>query len=130
MFSQPVYCGICCCETHIMTKSEIATMAERVCKARDRDPRDAKAMLRQIDLDHGHRVVRAVVAKMQRQGQLRYAEAMAVFEGLSNDTTFADALAIKTAGGDLRAQGWTKQSDGTYAKMVVKFPDKHARSET
>jgi hypothetical protein len=54
-----------------MTKSEIATMAERVCKARDRDPCDAKAMLRQIDLYHGHRIVRAVVAEMQRQGHPR-----------------------------------------------------------
>jgi len=84
-----------------MTKSEIATMAERVCKARDADPRDAKAMLRQIDLDHGHRIVRAVVAEMQRQGQLRHVEAMAVFD-------FADALAAKRAQGDPSAQGWTK----------------------
>ena len=28
-----------------MTKSEITTMAERICKARDADPMDAKAML-------------------------------------------------------------------------------------
>lgn len=101
-----------------MTESEIATMAERVCKARDRDPRDAKAMLRQIDLDHGHRIVRAVVAEMQQQGQLRYAEAMAIFEGQSRDTTFADARAIKRERGDASAEGWTKQSDGTYAKMT------------
>ena len=115
-----------------MTKGEIATMAERVCKTRDRDPRDAKAMLRQIDLDHGHRIVRAVVAEMQRQTQLRYTEAMAVFEGQSRDTTFADALAAKRAQGDASAEGWTKQSDGTFSKVVsaVKFPDKHARNET
>jgi hypothetical protein len=100
-----------------MTKSEIATMAERVCKARDADPRDAKAMLRQIDLDHGHRIVRAVVAEMQRQTQLRHVEAMAVFEGLSSDTTFEDALAAKRARGDPVARGWTKVGN-VYAKTT------------
>jgi hypothetical protein len=37
-------------------------MAERICKARDRDPCDARAILRQIDLDHGHDVALAIAA--------------------------------------------------------------------
>ena len=101
-----------------MTKTEIATMAERISKARDRDDHDARAMLRQVELDHGRDVALAVIAHMRSLSECRYAEAMAVFEGLPRDISFADALRIKSASGDACAQGWTKQSDGTFSKTT------------
>ena len=100
-----------------MTKTEIATLAERIGKARDVDPLDARAMLRQVGLDHGRDVALAVIAHMRSLSECRYAEAMAVFEGLPS-MSFADALRIKSASGDPSAQGWTKQSDGTFSKTT------------
>jgi hypothetical protein len=54
-----------------MTKTEIATRAERVSKVCDRDQRDARAMLRQIDQDHGCDIVRAVIEQMQLLSECR-----------------------------------------------------------
>jgi len=59
-----------------------------------------------------------VIEEMQRQAQVRYTAAMAVFRGLPPDTTFEAALTIKTARGDPCAQGWRKQNDGNYSKVA------------
>jgi hypothetical protein len=102
----------------MLAESEIATMAERICKTRDVDPVDAKAMLRQIVHDHGRDVALAVIEMCRIISQRRYAEAMAVFEGLPRDVSFADALRIKASRGDACAQGWRRESDGTFSKLT------------
>jgi hypothetical protein len=96
---------------------EVAIIAERICKARDRDVNDARAMLRQVDHDHGRDVALAVVEQMKVLSQRRYQEVMRVFENLPRDITFEEALRIKRARGDKCALGWTKQGNG-YVKMV------------
>lgn len=101
-----------------MTRTEIAALAERICKARDRDQRDARAMLRQIGHDHGDDALRAVIRQMKRLDALRYSEAMAVFAGLPPDISFAEALSRKAAQGDPVAQGWELQADGVYTKLA------------
>lgn len=99
-----------------MTKTEISTMAERICKARDRDPADARAMLHQIAHDHGREVGLAVAAMCQTISRRRCEEVSRVFEGLPSDITFADALRIKRERGDACAQGWTRDGN-VYAKL-------------
>lgn len=101
-----------------MTGDEIAAIAERISKTRDRDTRDARAMLRQLDQDHGRDVAQAVIARMQLLTGIRHDATMAVFRGLPSGTSFADAIRIKTARGDPCAQGWSRQRDGSYAKDV------------
>ena len=101
-----------------MTITEITALAERICKARDHDQRDARAMLRQIGLDHGDDALRAVVRQMKRIDTCRRAEAMAVFAGLPNNISFEQAIAIKRERRDPVAQGWTKQIDGSFAKTT------------
>ncbi|OSI28955.1 hypothetical protein BST66_27885 [Bradyrhizobium canariense] len=93
-------------------------MAERVCKARDACPADARAQLHQIDHDHGRDVAVAVVQICKIIVQRRREEAMAVFEGLPPDITFEAALAIKRERRDPSAEGWMKLSDGSFAKKV------------
>jgi hypothetical protein len=101
-----------------MTNNEIAMMAERICKARDADPADAKAMLHAISYQHGHAVAGAVVEMCRTISQRRCEEVSRIFAGLSHDISFADALRIKREQHDPCAQGWTKQSDGTYSKLA------------
>jgi hypothetical protein len=101
----------------MLTTAEIAAMAERICKARDRDQRDARAMMRQISLDHGDDALRTVIRQMKRLDACRHAEAMKVFQGMPNNTSFGDALRIKRERGDRVAEGW-ELHDGTYAKLA------------
>jgi hypothetical protein len=100
-----------------MMESEIAATAERISKARDACPADARAMLRQIDHDHGRDTVRAVIAQMQRLSECRHTEAMAVFAGLP-PMPFGDALRIKRERGDVCALGWTPGDGGVYSKTT------------
>jgi hypothetical protein len=97
---------------------EIVSIAENIFRAKDRDPADAKAMLHQIDHDHGHAVVLEVIARMQVLSQARYDAAMAVFEGLPPNTSFGDAVRIKQARKDPVADGWELQDGGNYVKTI------------
>jgi hypothetical protein len=100
-----------------MTRSEMAAMAERICRARDRDPADARAMLHQLDHDHGRDVALAVAAMCRIILQRRSAEVAKVFAGLPSTTSFGDALRIKRAQHDPSAEGWQQIGDA-YAKLV------------
>ena len=102
----------------MLTKTEIAVTASRLNTTRDRDADSSRAMLLAINDQHGRSTVRAVIAEMQRQAEVRYEAVMSVFRGLPSDTTFAQAIAIKAARHDPVAQGWELQPDGTYAKLA------------
>jgi hypothetical protein len=101
----------------MLTQSEIAAMAERCCKAKDVDAVDCRALLHQIEQDHGRDTMLAVVEQMQQQTQMRNVKAMEVFAGLP-PMTFEAALKIKAARGDPCALGWRKERDGTFSKTV------------
>ena len=102
----------------MLTNGEIAMLAERISKARDRDQRDAKAMLRQVRVDHGDDALRAVIEQMKLLSQVRCEEVSRVFEGLPSDVSFAQALRTKRERHDPVAQGWELQADGVYAKTA------------
>ncbi|MCK1303898.1 MULTISPECIES: hypothetical protein [unclassified Bradyrhizobium] len=101
-----------------MTNSEIAAMASSICTAHDACPADGRAMLHQIAHDHGRAVAVAVTAMCRMISRRRCEEVALIFEGLPPDISFAAALAVKRERGEPCAQGWTKQSDGTFAKLV------------
>ena len=101
----------------MLTNGEIAMLAERISKARDRDQRDAKAMLRQVRVDHGDDALRAVIEQMKLLSQVRCEEVSRVFEGLP-PMPFAEALRIKRERSDPSARGWELQADGVYAKLA------------
>jgi hypothetical protein len=97
---------------------KVDTIAARICKAGDRSPADARAMLRQVDQDHGREAVLEVIARMRVLSQTRYQEVMRVFEGLPG-MSFEEALRIKRERGDPCAQGWMKH-EGTYIKIIYR----------
>lgn len=101
----------------MLTQAEIAMMAERISKARDRDQRDAKAMLRQVGLDHGDDALRAVIEQMKLLSDIRCEEVSRVFEGLP-PMPFAEALRIKRERNDPSARGWELQADGSFSKTT------------
>jgi hypothetical protein len=100
------------------TESEIASTASRICKARDHDAADARAMLNEFAHYHDHAETRALVEQMQRQSRARYKQAMAVFAGLP-PMTFEAALRIKRSRNDPSANGWHLMNDGLYCKDMV-----------
>ena len=100
----------------VLTDAEIRETASRLNNVRDRDPDSSRAMLLGINDQHGRGIVRAVIEEMERQAQVRYTEAMAVFANLP-PMTFAEALRIKRERHDPCAEGWTKIGD-TFSKLT------------
>ena len=102
----------------MLTKSEIVSLAERIFTTRDYDRADAVAQLHQIECDHGNDVMQDVIEQMQMLDRLRHEAVMEVYKDLPHDLPFEEALKIKASRNDPCAQGWQRQADGTFAKMV------------
>lgn len=75
-------------------------------------------MLHQLDHDHGRDVARAVAAMCRVILQRRSEEVARIFEGLPSSVSFAEALRIKREQHDPSAEGWRRESDGSFAKLV------------